>query len=213
MGRSCSDTGVAGRVCGAADEAHRFEAEQAVTPAGGVFGEHLRGDAQDGDVEEPVQQGAELADAVEEPAEQGAELADAVEGAFDELDVLVDGGVGVGDDAAGGELEDVRDANDVGLGLVLHAFGDGQQRAGLLEEAPAAGGERDVAAVADQQGSAELLLELADLFGQRGLGNVQPGRGPAEVQLVGEGDEVAHQSQVEVHVLPLRVPRLRTTPR
>ena len=54
-------------------------------------------------------------------------------------------------------------------------------------------------AVAHQQRLPDLGLELPDLLGQRGLADEQLGGCAAEVQLVGDRDEVAHQAQVEIH--------------
>ena len=41
------------------------------------------------------------------------------------------------------------------------------------------------------QGEPDLLLEPADLLGERGLGDVLARRRPREVPLIGERDEVA----------------------
>jgi hypothetical protein len=41
-----------------------------------------------------------------------------------------------------------------------------------------------------------LLLEPANLMTERWLGDVQPVRGPAEVKLLSDRDEVLHQPQV-----------------
>jgi Tfp pilus assembly ATPase PilU len=49
-----------------------------------------------------------------------------------------------------------------------------------------------VAAVSDEQLLTELCLQLADLFGQRGLADEQLRGRPSEVQLVGDRDEIAH---------------------
>ena len=40
-----------------------------------------------------------------------------------------------------------------------------------------------------EQGSAELVLQLADLAAQRGLRDVQPERGAADGSLFGDGDD------------------------
>ena len=56
-------------------------------------------------------------------------------------------------------------------------------------------------AVAYEQRLTELGLQLPDLLGQRGLADVQPGGRAAEVQLVGDRDEVAHEAQVEIHAV------------
>jgi hypothetical protein len=48
-----------------------------------------------------------------------------------------------------------------------------------------------------QQVTADQALQAADLPAQRGLGQVEPGRGPAEVQLVGHRDEGAQVTQFD----------------
>jgi hypothetical protein len=45
--------------------------------------------------------------------------------------------------------------------------------------------------VPDEERRADVLLELADLRAQRRLREEQPSRGPTEVQLLGDGHEVA----------------------
>ena len=57
-------------------------------------------------------------------------------------------------------------------------------------------GQLDLALVAQQQRRADLLLELADLLAQRRLGHVQALRRAAEVQLLGDGDEVAQVAEL-----------------
>jgi len=52
-----------------------------------------------------------------------------------------------------------------------------------------------VSAVADEKLSPELTFELADLPRQRRSRNVKPLRGPTEMQLIGNGDEVAQLSE------------------
>ena len=54
-----------------------------------------------------------------------------------------------------------------------------------------AGGELDAAAGALEQPAAQLGLERADLLAERRLGDVQARRGAPEVQLLGDGDEIA----------------------
>ena len=88
----------------------------------------------------------------------------------------------------------MRDSYDVEVSGVAHPLGDGQQLTGVLEEALTSLGESDVAAVADQQRLTDDALELADLLGERGLADVELGRRPAEVQLVGDDDEVPDQT-------------------
>jgi hypothetical protein len=46
---------------------------------------------------------------------------------------------------------------------------------------------------------AEVALELPDLLGERRLGNVQALGGASEVELFGDGHEVAQIAQVRVH--------------
>ena len=64
------------------------------------------------------------------------------------------------------------------------------------EERRAGRGQLDLALVAQQQRRADLLLELADLLAQRRLGHVQALRRAAEVQLLGDGDEVAQVAEL-----------------
>ncbi len=68
-------------------------------------------------------------------------------------------------------------------------------RARTQEHGPGRG-QLDLALVAQQQRRADLLLELADLLAQRRLGHVQALRGTAEVQLLGDGDEVAQVAEL-----------------
>ncbi len=63
--------------------------------------------------------------------------------------------------------------------------------AGALEEDEACAGELDGARGADEESVAEDLLELANLLGEGRLGEVQALGCAAEVQLLGDGDEVA----------------------
>ena len=72
-----------------------------------------------------------------------------------------------------------------------------EQTPTLAQERAPSIGELDMPAGAVKQRHAELLLESADLVTQRGLGDVQPLGGPAEVKLLGDGDEVLHEPQVQ----------------
>ena len=101
---------------------------------------------------------------------------------------------GVGDVPTRGELEDVRESYDVRVAGWFISLGDGEQLASALEEVLTTRRESDVAAVADQQRLADDGLQLADLLGERGLADVQLGRRAAEVELVGNGDEVSDQA-------------------
>ena len=80
---------------------------------------------------------------------------------------------------AGGELGD--------LGLVEHA-------AGLHEQGGAGHGERHAAVGPVEQADSELGLELADLLAHGRLRDVQTLGGAAEVQLLGDRDEVPQMS-------------------
>jgi len=55
-----------------------------------------------------------------------------------------------------------------------------------------------MAAGADEQVGAEGALELVDLVAQRRLGDVQARGGPAEMELLGDGQEVAQQARLEI---------------
>jgi hypothetical protein len=69
------------------------------------------------------------------------------------------------------------------LALERECFASSQlaARAGQLHGAPAA----------FEQGDAKLPLQRADLFGKRGLADVERLRGPRETQLLGDREEVA----------------------
>jgi hypothetical protein len=81
------------------------------------------------------------------------------------------------------------DAADAGYGIAGFV-GGGERAAGRGEQGAAGLGEGYVAAVADEQGGAYLVLEGADGRAQAGLDDVDPGRGPGEVQFLGDRDEV-----------------------
>jgi len=77
---------------------------------------------------------------------------------------------------------------------------DGAQGgAGRLQQRLAGLGELDAARRALQQRHAELLLEPGDRGAQRLLGDVHAARGAREVQLLGDGDEVAQVAQLHIH--------------
>ena len=65
-----------------------------------------------------------------------------------------------------------------------------------IEEPLAGRGQLDLALVAQQQRRADLLLELADLLAQRRLRHVQALGRAAEVQLLGDDDEVAQVAEL-----------------
>jgi hypothetical protein len=61
----------------------------------------------------------------------------------------------------------------------------------LREQGASGVRQRNLALRAVEQPNPELLLELANLLGDRGLSDVQPLRGPAEMQFLGDCDEVS----------------------
>jgi hypothetical protein len=78
----------------------------------------------------------------------------------------------------------------------------GEDRPGVLEEALAGGQQAHASRGALEQGGAELVLEAADLPGQRRLREVQAPRGAADVLLLGDGDEVVELR--EAHAASVR---------
>jgi hypothetical protein len=73
-----------------------------------------------------------------------------------------------------------------------------------VQEHLAGGGEVHPPGGPVQQPHAELLLELADLLGQRRLGHVQALGGAAEVALLGHGDEVVELPDLHRGTWPFR---------
>ena len=74
---------------------------------------------------------------------------------------------------------------------------EGEQLAGADEQSLAVRGERDPAVVRVNS-APQLPLEAGDVAAESLLGQVQPGGGPGEVQLLGDRHEVAQQAQVEL---------------
>ena len=72
-----------------------------------------------------------------------------------------------------------------------------QEAAAVEKECLSGRGEGDSPARPFEQGHAELLFEPADLVTKRGLGDMEPGGGSAEVELLGDGDEVPQQAEIE----------------
>ena len=94
------------------------------------------------------------------------------------------------------------EAHGAGLG-VLGVAGDAADRVGLPEDHPgpldhplAGVGQEDVARAPLDEGDAELLLELHDLGRQRRLADEARLGGPAEMAVVGHGDQVLEIAQV-----------------
>jgi hypothetical protein len=72
----------------------------------------------------------------------------------------------------------------------------GQREPRLAEKGASGVGELDAPLVAREEGGAELALEIADLPAERRLGDVQSRGRVTEVQLLGDGDEVAEVAQL-----------------
>jgi hypothetical protein len=122
-----------------------------------------------------------------------------------EGDPLVPGPVGV--QHRGGDLDlradDQAEAQARGPG---HAAGRADRRVGGGQGGPRLGQERlpgrrqlHPARMAVEQRRAHLPLQVADLRGQRRLGDAQPLRRPGHVALLGHGDEVAEMVEPDRH--------------
>ena len=74
----------------------------------------------------------------------------------------------------------------------------------MREETPPGVAEFHAAGAPDEQLLAESPLQPRNPLGQGLLGEEQQGRGPAEMQLLGGGDEGSHLGQVQVHARHLR---------
>jgi hypothetical protein len=100
----------------------------------------------------------------------------------------------------GGRVADPQPAVDEQAGLLGGAgggVGGLDSLAGLGQQGPAGLGQLDAPA-ADEQLHAQLPLQGLDLGAERWLGDAQPLGGSAEVQLLGDGDEVAKMSKLHV---------------
>ena len=75
----------------------------------------------------------------------------------------------------------------------------GEDRAGFGQEGAAGLGQRHPAAVAQEQAHVHFAFELADLLAQWRLRHAQPLGRAAEVQLVGDGDEIAQMAEFDRH--------------
>ncbi len=96
-----------------------------------------------------------------------------------------------------------RDGEPDGLGAgpagTLHrSAGRLDRDPAVLEQDGAGRGQGDPAAGAIEQPDAELALELADSRREGWLGQAQAGRRPGEVELFGDGDEVAEFAQLDL---------------
>ena len=151
------------------------------------------GRADDADVEAPglqtldLRSDAELAEGQIDVGARGAELPD-----------------GERHDRAGGGLQEPdREAADLaarraprrldpGLDLVDRALG-------IPAERCAGGSDPDLTPVAMEELGPDLGLEPLDLLADRGLGDVDAVRRPAEVELVGDGQEVPQVAELDTH--------------
>jgi hypothetical protein len=82
------------------------------------------------------------------------------------------------------------------LGRAGRFIGLAQDAPRLVEKDGAGGGQRDASSSPMEKIDAQLELELPDLLAQRGLSEMQTlGRTP-EVQLLGDGNEVAKSTKL-----------------
>ena len=82
------------------------------------------------------------------------------------------------------------------LGGVLKVLCSQFPGSGFLEQLAARLGERDALPMADEQGKAELILELLNVPAQWGLGDVKAFGGLGHAQGVGDRDERAYVPEV-----------------
>ncbi|MCY1182798.1 hypothetical protein D9M73_233760 [compost metagenome] len=78
----------------------------------------------------------------------------------------------------------------------------------LVEEQPPGRGQGDAAVGAVEQARADFLFQRLDLLAQRRLGNAQLSGGAAEMQLLGDGDEVTQVTQLHMIRLTYQTCRL-----
>ena len=82
------------------------------------------------------------------------------------------------------------------LGVVGGPIEVGEDRPRVAQERVAGRSRLHAPARAREELHPELVLQQPDLVAQRRLRHVQPLRGPAEVQLLGDGDEVAELAEL-----------------
>jgi hypothetical protein len=102
-----------------------------------------------------------------------------------------------GGDAAGGEA-----------GALDGSLQRSERGRRLVEQRSAGGRQLDPSARADEQRRAERLLQLADLAAERRLRDVEACSGAPEVELVGDGQEVAKQARIDVDRQRLSIGRV-----
>jgi hypothetical protein len=81
----------------------------------------------------------------------------------------------------------------------------GQAGTCLGDERLACGGEAHLPRRTFEQAHAELLLQLADLLAEGWLPHTLTERGPAEVELLGEGDRMAQLLKIHMPVISIGV--------
>src|SRR3546814_15488658 len=81
-------------------------------------------------------------------------------------------------------------------------FRSGQDLANLLQVCRARGRQLHPARGAGEERKAELVLELLDLLRQGRLGHVQSHGSATEVELLGDGHEVAQVTQFHSSIFP-----------
>jgi 2-methylisocitrate lyase-like PEP mutase family enzyme len=73
-----------------------------------------------------------------------------------------------------------------------------KQRPGDVQQCPPGRGERDMTAVASKQLRPQRRLQAPNLLAERRLGDMQPLRGPGEVQLFRHGDEITQVTEMSI---------------
>ena len=69
-----------------------------------------------------------------------------------------------------------------------------------MQEYPPGFGQGDITRGAQQQHRVELALEPFDRPAQCRLGDMQALGGAAEMQILGDGDEIAQMMQLDIHI-------------
>ena len=88
------------------------------------------------------------------------------------------------DTEAEAQLADVAAGSPTGA--IEHPVGMAEQGCDLVGEKPTDARELRATATANEEGRAHLVLQLADLLGERGLGEVEGPGSPPEVALLGK---------------------------
>jgi hypothetical protein len=86
--------------------------------------------------------------------------------------------------------------------------GFGEERASAVAEEFAGGGEAGGAGGAFEEVAVETGFEKLNVAGERGLGEVKAEGGPAEVELLGDGDEVSKVAEldpIQIHTFKISI--------